>query len=51
MAEREAIAALIERIVAGAHVPSRAERDDLRRELWTHFEESRTSFDDSAMNP
>ena len=43
MDERETVAAFIDRIVAGAHIPSRAEREDLRRELWTHFEESGTS--------
>ncbi|HEY2905971.1 MAG TPA: hypothetical protein VGJ29_08720 [Vicinamibacterales bacterium] len=37
--------ALIDRIVAGARIPSRAERDDLRRELQTHFEEGTTSPD------
>jgi hypothetical protein len=45
MGEPDAIAALIERIIAGASIPSRAERDDLRRELWTHFEEADTSPD------
>jgi hypothetical protein len=43
MPEHDAVAALIDRIVAGARVPSRAHRDDLRRELWTHFEEANTS--------
>jgi hypothetical protein len=43
MPEHEDVAAFIERIVAGARIPSRAERDDLRRELWTHFEASGTS--------
>ncbi len=38
MHEPEAVAAFIERIVAGAQIASRAERDNLRRELWTHFE-------------
>jgi hypothetical protein len=37
--------ALIDRIIAGAHIPSRAERDDLRRELQTHFEEATPSAD------
>jgi hypothetical protein len=40
--------ALIDRIVAGARIPNRAERDDLRRELQTHFEESTPSADDAA---
>jgi hypothetical protein len=43
MRDPETVAALIERIIAGAHIPSRAERDDLRRELLTHFEEAGTS--------
>ncbi len=45
MREPDAVTALIERIVAGACIPSRAERDDLRRELWTHFDEVGTSPD------
>lgn len=40
MRDREAVATLIERIVSTAHVPSRAGRDDLRRELWTHFDDA-----------
>ena len=40
MHEHEIVAALIDRVVAGAHIPSRVEREDLRRELWTHFEEA-----------
>src|SRR5712692_751558 len=43
MRNDDSVAALIERIVAGAEIPSRAQRDDLRRELWTHFEEVGTS--------
>ena len=43
MPETEAITALIDRIVAGACIPGRAERDDVRRELLTHFEEAATS--------
>ncbi len=46
MAERDDVGALIERIVAGARVPGRAARDDLRRELWTHFDEAGRSPDD-----
>lgn len=42
MAEHE-VAALIDRVVAGACIPSSAARDDLRRELWTHFEEAAPS--------
>jgi hypothetical protein len=38
--ERDAIASLIDRIVAGARIPSRGAREDLRQELWTHFEEA-----------
>ena len=30
----------IDRIVAGAQIPSRTQREDLRRELWTHFEDA-----------
>jgi hypothetical protein len=40
MPDRDAVAALIERIVARARIPGRAQRDDLRRELRTHFEET-----------
>jgi len=43
MRERDASAALIERIVAGASIPRRAARDDLRRELQAHFEDACTS--------
>ena len=38
MREREAAGALIERMVSAARIPGRAARDDLRRELWTHFD-------------
>jgi hypothetical protein len=41
----EKLAAFIDRIVAGARIPSRTEREDLRRELWTHFEEAGTEPD------
>ena len=37
------VAAFVDRVVAGAHIPSRAAREDLRRELWTHFEEAGAS--------
>jgi hypothetical protein len=43
MHEHETVSALIDRVVAGARVPSRAEREDLRRELWTHFEDAGAS--------
>jgi hypothetical protein len=43
--DHEPAAAFIERIVAGARIPSRAGREDLRRELWTHFEEAGASID------
>jgi hypothetical protein len=45
MREQDAAAAMIARIVANAHVPRRAAREDLRRELLTHFEEVGTSPD------
>jgi hypothetical protein len=41
--EPETVAAFIDRIVAGADIPSRTAREDLRRELWTHFDETGTS--------
>lgn len=43
MPEHASVVALIDRIVAGARIPSRAERDDLRRELEAHFEDAGTS--------
>lgn len=45
MREDDDVAALIERIVARARIPGRARREDLRRELWTHFEEVSSSRD------
>jgi hypothetical protein len=39
------VAVVIERIVTCARVPGQARRDDLRRELWTHFEEVGGSID------
>ncbi len=48
MHEPDAVAALVERIVAGTRIPSRAAREDLRRELWTHFEDAGTSPDTRA---
>ena len=48
MPEPDAVTALIDRIVAGACIPSRAERDDVRRELLTHFEEAATSHESVA---
>jgi hypothetical protein len=43
MPDQDSVAALIERVVAEARIPGRARRDDLRRELWTHFEQTGTS--------
>jgi len=43
---RDAVGALVERVVAGARIPSPARRDELRRELWTHFEDAGTSVED-----
>jgi hypothetical protein len=43
MDDRQAIVALIERIVLRARIPSRARREALRRELWTHFEDAGAS--------
>jgi macrolide transport system ATP-binding/permease protein len=40
MDDRDAVTALIDRIVAGAELSTRAAEDDLRRELWSHFEEA-----------
>jgi hypothetical protein len=40
MAERQIVAALIDQIVRDAHIPTRAGREDLRRELATHFEDA-----------
>jgi hypothetical protein len=37
-----AVESLIEKIVAGAHIPSRKQRDNLRRELLAHFEDAGT---------
>jgi hypothetical protein len=39
----EGIAAFIERIVAAARLPTRTARDDLRRELSSHFDEAAAS--------
>ena len=41
--DHDAVAALIDRVVAGAHIPGRAAREDLRRELWAHFEDAGSS--------
>ena len=40
MADVDAIATLVDRLVADARMPSRRERDDLRRELHAHFEDA-----------
>ena len=45
MRDPDTVGMLIERIVARARIPGRAQRDDLRRELWTHFEEASGSAD------
>jgi hypothetical protein len=45
MRDQDAVAALIERIVARARIPGRAKREDLRHELRTHFEEANGSTD------
>jgi hypothetical protein len=41
--DQDTVGAFIERIVAGARIPSPSERAELRRELRTHFEEAGTS--------
>lgn len=46
MRERDRVEALIDRVIAGARIPSAAGRDDLRRELRTHFEEGASSSPD-----
>jgi hypothetical protein len=38
--ERERVERLIESLVRAARIPRRRDREELRRELWTHFEES-----------
>jgi hypothetical protein len=48
MHEHEIASALIDRVVAGAHIASHAERESLRRELWTHFEDAAASPDGIA---
>jgi len=45
MRDPDTVGMLIERIVTRARIPGRAQRDDLRRELWTHFEEASGSAD------
>jgi hypothetical protein len=45
MRDQETVGALIERIITRARIPGAAQRDDLRRELWTHFEEASDSAD------
>jgi hypothetical protein len=42
----DAVGPLVERVVAGARIPSPSRRDELRRELWTHFEDAGTSPED-----
>jgi hypothetical protein len=41
--DHDAVAALIDRLVTAAHIPGRAAREDLRRELWAHFEDAGSS--------
>lgn len=43
MTERDRVLALVEEVVAKARIPSRRERDDLRRELLAHFEDAGAS--------
>jgi hypothetical protein len=43
--DHDLVTTLIERVVMDSRIPSRAAREDLRRELWTHFEEAGTSAD------
>jgi hypothetical protein len=45
MREHDAVASVIDRIVSAARIPSRAEREDIRRELWTHFDEAHEAPD------
>lgn len=45
MDERKSVAAVIERLVKEANVPDERARDELRRELESHFEESGSSPD------
>ena len=46
MRDQDDLAALIDRVVAGAGIPGRAAREALRRELWTHFEDAAASSDE-----
>ena len=39
MTERDRVRTLVDEVVAKAQIPSRRERDDLRRELLSHFED------------
>ncbi len=43
MPDRDRVTALVQRIVDGARISSRAGRDDLRRELIAHFEDAGAS--------
>ena len=45
MRDQDPVAALIERIVVQARIPGRRRREELRRELWTHFEDAGTTMD------
>jgi hypothetical protein len=48
MPDQDAIAALVDRIVDGARIPRLADREDLRRELWTHFEDAGAGVESTA---
>jgi macrolide transport system ATP-binding/permease protein len=43
VASRDLVGAVIDRLVADARLPTRAAEDDLRRELWSHFDEAGTT--------
>jgi hypothetical protein len=48
MADR-AVEAFIEKIVVGARIPSRTQRDELRRELLAHFEDAGSSTPETVL--
>jgi hypothetical protein len=48
MHDDQIAAALVERLVAAARIPSRASRDDLRRELRAHFDDAAASAGGAA---
>jgi len=47
--ELDRVARVIDSVVRDARIPRRREREELRRELWTHFEESGTSPQELAL--